>query len=118
MALSEELPIFGASYSLLEKLIDVEKDLPRMLRYTVGSRMIDANLDLLMRVYRTNMSDDRQKEMNEMLISQRMIQMLLRVVYREKSISSGRYAELLKLLDTIGRQITAWKKSDGTGGSD
>lgn len=118
MALSEELPIFGAAYSLLEKIIDLSKDLPKMLRFTVGSRIVDANLDLLMHVYRTNMTDDRQSLFNEMLISQRMIQMLLRVVYREKAISSGRYAELLKLLDTIGRQITAWKKNDGTGRSD
>lgn len=112
MALSEDLPIFRSSYDLLEKVIDLSKDLPRMLRYTVGERMIDQNLSMLSQVYRANLSTDKRLAITELLVSQRTLLMLLRVVYRQKAISSGRYAELLKLLDAIGKQATAWKNNE------
>ena len=109
MALSEELPIFRAGYDLLENCIDLAKDLPKMLRYSVGGRMIDTNLQLLTEIYRANLQDDKNAALTELLVCHRTLKMLLRVVYREKVISSGRYADLLKLLDSIGRQATAWK---------
>ena len=109
MALSEELPIFRVSYDLLEKIIELAKDMPRMLRYTVGERMVDQNLEILAQVYRANLAQDKENAIVELLVAQRTLQMLLRVVYRQKVISSGRYAEMLKLLDSIGKQATAWK---------
>ena len=125
MAQSEELPIFRAAYDMLEKLIELQKDLPKLLRYNVGERMVDHCLDVLGQVYRANMSrEKRVAAIEELLISYRQLLMLLRVVYRQKAISSGRYAELLKLADTIGRQATGWKnneqnrKEHGAGGSD
>ena len=109
MALSEDLPIFRSSYDLLEKVIALSADLPRMLRYTVGERLIDYNLELLSQVYRANLSDDKSRAITELLVSQRTMLMLLRVVYRQKVLSAGRYAELIRLLDSIGKQATAWK---------
>ena len=109
MALSEELPIFRVSYDLLEKIIELSKDMPRMLRYTVGERMVDQNLEILAQVYRANLAQDKENAIVELLVAQRTLLMLLRVVYRQKVISSGRYAEMLKLLDSIGKQATAWK---------
>ena len=32
-----------------------------------------------------------------------------RVLRKQKALSTGRYAELVKLLDSIGRQATGWK---------
>ncbi|MBQ4386842.1 MAG: four helix bundle protein [Prevotella sp.] len=121
MAQSEELPIFRAAYDLLEKLIDLQKDLPKILRYNVATRMVDLCLDVLGYVYRANMSQQHRVEnIENLLVSYRQLLMLLRVVYRQKAISSGRYAELIKLLDSIGKQATGWKyneqkrKEDGT----
>ena len=108
MSLAEDLPIFKASYDMLEQLTDVSKDLPKFHRYTVGTRMIDLTLDLLGQIYRANMSRYKAEALTELLIDYRQLQMLLRVVYREKAISSGRYAELMKLLNSIGRQATGW----------
>lgn len=111
MALSEELPIFKACYDLLERLTDLAKDLPKFFRYSIGTRMVDLCLDMLGQVYRANMSQSRRAEtVSDLLISYRQLLMLLRVCYHQKALSTGRYAELVKLLDTIGRQATGWKK--------
>lgn len=112
MALSEELPIFKACYELLERLTDLAKDLPKFLRYTIGERMTGLCLDMLGLIYRANMSKEgRQSAITELLICYRQLLMLLRVCYHQKALSTGRYAELMQLLDSIGRQATAWKNN-------
>ena len=108
--LSEELPIFKAAYDLLERLTDLAKDLPKFFRYSVGTRMVDLCLDMLGQIYRANMDKDHRTEaITDLLISYRQLLMLLRVCYHQKALSTGRYAELMKLLDSIGRQATAWR---------
>ena len=110
MAKAEELPIFKAAYDLLERLIDLAKELPKFFRYSVGTRMVDLCLALLGQVYRANMSQEqREQVLTDLLIDYRQLQMLLRVCYRQKAFSSGRYAEMINLLETIGRQATGWK---------
>ncbi len=72
--------------------------------------MVDLCLDMLGYIYQANMSaKDRTQSLTHLLISYRQVLMLLRVCYRQKALSSGRYAELIKLLDVIGRQATGWK---------
>lgn len=111
MALSEELPIYKAGYDLLERLTDLSKDLPKFFRYSIGTRMVDLCLDVLAQVYRANMKQqDRADALTELLISHRQLLLLLRVCYHQKALSTGRYAELMKLLDSIGRQATAWRQ--------
>lgn len=107
---SEQLDIYKAAYDLLERLTDLAKDLPKFFRYSIGTRMVDLNLEMLGHVYRANMSrEERPKVLTSLLIDYRQLQMLLRVCYHQKALSTGRYTELIKLLDSVGRQATAWK---------
>lgn len=113
MALSEELPVYKASYDLLERLVDLAKDLPKFFRYSIGTRMVDLCLDILALIYQANMNKEQRTEaLTALLISQRQLLMLLRVCYHQKALSAGRYAELMKLLDSIGRQTTAWRQKN------
>ena len=115
---SEQLDIYKSAYDLLERLTDLAKDLPKFFRYSIGTRMVDLNLDMLGLVYRANMSrDNRPRVLTDLQIDYRQLQMLLRVCYHQKALSTGRYAELIKLLDSIGRQATAWKNNSHNGDS-
>ena len=110
---SEDLTIYKDAYDMLERLTDLSRSLPQFYRYTVGTRMVDLCLDLLGLIYRANMSmADRERVLTDLLIDYRQIQMLLRVCYHQKAMSSGRYAEIIKLLDSIGRQATGWRKNE------
>lgn len=111
MALSEELPVFKTTYDLLEQLVSLAKDLPKFFRYSIGTRMVDLCLDMLAQIYRANMKQaSRQDALTDLLVSHRQLLMLLRVCYHQKAFSTGRYAELMKLTDSIGRQVTAWRQ--------
>lgn len=110
MARSEDLPLFRASYDLLEQLIQLSQQLPRFFRYSLGGRMVDLCLDMLGLIYRANMDKNHRAEaIADLLICYRQLQMLLRVCYTQKVISTGRYAVFIELLDSIGRQATAWR---------
>ena len=112
MALSEELPIYKTSIDLLEQLTDLQKGMARFYRYTLGARMTDECLDMLGLIYRANMvREERERTLVELIVHYRRLQMLLRVLYRKKGVSSGRYAVLVQMLDSIGRQSTAWLAS-------
>ncbi len=113
MALSEELPIYKAGYDLLERVVDASKDLPKFYRYSLGSRMVELCLDILCQVYRANMKQsDREEALTDLLVSHKQLQLLLRVCYHQKAISSGRYSDIIKLMDSVGRQATAWKNKN------
>lgn len=54
MALTEELPIYRATYRLLNMLIRATQDFPRFYKYSLGVRMVDVYLDMSMLIYKAN----------------------------------------------------------------
>ncbi len=48
MALTEELPIYRATYRLLNMLIRATQDFPRFYKYSLEVRMVDVCLDMSM----------------------------------------------------------------------
>ncbi|MDY3068156.1 MAG: hypothetical protein SOR57_00565 [Parabacteroides sp.] len=54
MSLSEDLPIYHDNYQLLNKLIRQTQEFPRFFKYSLGSRMVDLNLDMLSLIYKAN----------------------------------------------------------------
>ena len=73
MAQSEDLPIFKASYDLLEQWTDLAKDLPKFFRYSIGQRMVDLCLDLLGNIYRANMKRDKAEPLTDLQICYRQL---------------------------------------------
>ena len=107
---SEELPIHKEAYDLLEMLTITSANMPKLCRMTFGMEMIKMNWDMLGHIYLANKYKERRsQEIEKVLLCYRQIQIGLRVCYRQKALSTGRYAELLRMLDSIGRQATAWR---------
>lgn len=59
MALTEELPIYRATYRLLNMLIRATQDFPRYYKYSLGTRMVDVCLDMSMLLYKANSSYEK-----------------------------------------------------------
>ena len=51
MALTEELPIYRATYWLLNLLIRATQEFPLFYKYSLGTRMVDICLDMSMLLY-------------------------------------------------------------------
>lgn len=56
MALSEDLPLYRATYRLLNLLIPLMQGFPRFFRYGLGSRMVELTLDILSLIHREAIS--------------------------------------------------------------
>nr|WP_294476621.1 four helix bundle protein [uncultured Bacteroides sp.] len=79
MALTEELPIYRATYRLLNMLIRATQDFPRFYKYSLGTRMVDVCLEMSMLIYKANSSYEKVELIREFLSRFSMLQMLLRV---------------------------------------
>lgn len=80
MALTEELPIYRATYLLLR----ATQDFPRFYKYSLGTRMVDICLDMSMLLYKANSSYEKVELIKEFLSRFNMLQMLLRVCAEQK----------------------------------
>lgn len=90
MALTEELPIYRATYRLLNMLIRVTQDFPRFYKYSLGTRMVDVCLDMSMLLYKANSSYEKVELIKEFLSKFSILQMLLRVCAEQKVIDTGK----------------------------
>jgi len=115
MALSEDLPLYRDTYRLLNELLPLTQEFPRFYRYSLGSRMVELNLDMLSLIYRANGSADKSGPLGEFLDRYRMLLMLFRVCVEQRVIAERRYARFGLLMERIGRQATGWKQHSGKG---
>lgn len=90
MALTEELPIYRATYRLLNLLIRVTQDFPHFYKYSLGTRMVDVCLDMSMLLYKANSSYEKVELIKEFLSKFSILQMLLRVCAEQKVIDTGK----------------------------
>lgn len=90
MALTEELPIYRATYRLLNMLIRAIQDFPRFYKYSLGTRMVNVCLDMSMLLYKANSSYEKVELIKEFLSKFSILQMLLRVCAEQKVIDTGK----------------------------
>lgn len=110
MALTEELPIYRATYRLLNLLIRATQDFPRYYKYSLGTRMVDVCLDMSMLLYKANSSYEKVELIKEFLSKFSILQMLLRVCAEQKVIDTKKVAVFALEMEKIGKQATGWKQ--------
>lgn len=112
MAKNEELPIFLDTYAVLTHLLDLVPRLPKVYRYNVGQRMLDACLDMIGLEFEANSQYGAAKVplIDRLLNRLSMLRMLLRQMMEHKVIDSRQLALYILLMDKIGKQANGWKK--------
>lgn len=111
MAKNEELPIFLDAYQLLTHLLSLVPKMPKVYRFNVGQRMLDACLDLIGLVFEANTQYGTNKipYINQLLNRLSMLKMLLRQMKEHHVIDSRQLAQYIILMDKIGKQANGWK---------
>ena len=110
MAKNEELPIFLDSYEVLTHLLTLVPKMPKVYRFNVGQRMIDACLDMIAMAFEANSQYDKAKVpyINRLLNRHSMLRMLLRQMNEHGVIDSRQHAMFILQLDKIGKQAHGW----------
>ena len=101
--------------ALLDDVLDVTVNFPKLYKYSVGARMQNLTVDLMQDVASAYMNRDRELRIQYLVNFQtkfETLRTLMRIAGERRWIKGqGRRAHIIELMDAIGKQSTAWKNS-------
>lgn len=106
-------PLYKDVRTLLNDLLDVTPDFPRAYKYTIGSEMQKIAVSLLNTVASAYMDKaNRHQYLTKFKADFETLKTLVRIAGERRWIKGiGRHAQIIELMDAIGKQSTAWKHS-------
>ena len=111
MARYIHLPIYKKSYDLLIEIFKITKEFTREYKYTIGEKLKDETMELIMQIYRANNQKDKGKNLEIILEKILIIELLLRLSRDIRVLSLKKYTRVIQITDEIARQTQGWLKS-------
>lgn len=113
--IASETRIYRETKKFLNEVIYVIKDFPKEQRYVVGDRIERTainSLHIIAKVYMERNLRVRIADMTELQSNLELLNTLIEIAGEHQWIKGrSKLANLLLLMDNIGRQSTAWKGS-------
>jgi len=110
MAVYSNLPVFKASYDLVVDVFKIGDSMPRDYKYTIGEKLKDRLIELMVGIYTANVEADRTGVLKQCRRHVVEIKLYLRLLHDLKQLSVKRYAGLSEQIEIISKQLTAWQK--------
>jgi len=104
----EHLSVYKESYTLLVELIQATKNFPKEYRYSLGEKIHDNLMELILDIYRANSASDKSEYINSILIRTKRIELFLRMFCDLKIIPLERYSHFIEKTSSISRQSQGW----------
>lgn len=111
MALYENLPVFKASYDLLVESYNMCHNLQRDYRYTLGEKLKQELMDLMVDIYKANVTSDKASILGHARERLVVVKLQLRLLRDLKQISIRTYALQAERSETLSAQLAAWHKA-------
>ncbi|MBP3192983.1 four helix bundle protein [Natronogracilivirga saccharolytica] len=112
MALFSELPVYKLGYDLLIAIYQRTSKFTREYKYTMGERLKNETLELLLSIYKANKSekDHRLHYIDTARQRIEIVRLLLRICKDLKVIGMKGFVALNVQVEELSRQLTAWHK--------
>ena len=112
MALYSELPIYKHGCDLLSLAVDVQTQMPRIYKRTLGEKIHQQCMDMLecMAMANASRGDERVQQIDQLLTRLRAATAMLRVCHEKRTISPAIWARSIELLEAIGAQAGGWRR--------
>ena len=114
MALHTDLPVYKDTRDLAKLISQVVANMQRDYKFTLGKRLDDQCIDLVMSVYRANAASDRVTIIQGMREKVVAIELSMRLAVDLGRMPRKHHAKAIQLTQSIGRQLTGWKKHSET----
>lgn len=108
MALYYNLPVYKDVYKLILLLYRFTKEFSREYKYTIGQDMKRDALVLVRGVYRVNKAYDKAGHFIQLLDDFELVKFQIRLCVDLKLFTIKQQVELVKLTDSIGKQLNGW----------
>ena len=100
---------------LLDIILDITPNFPRAYKFSIGNKMHDIGVALIAEISAAYLNRDRATRIQHLVNFQsefEVLKTLMRIAGKRKWIlGRSRHADIIELLDAIGKQSTAWKNS-------
>ena len=114
MAQYRHLPIYRLTYELLQRVMVVCKDFPREYKFTLGQKIKDEVIEMVVLIYRANSSENKVAQIEFLLERLQVVELLLRLCHDMKLIPLKSYASVVEMTESLAKQAQGWKKAAGT----
>lgn len=111
MALYSELPIYKASYDLFLSIFEYTYHFSKEYKYTVGEKLKNETLELIMNIYRANIKRDKIDVLQKARENIEVIRLLFRLTKDLKQISIKKFVAINEKIENVSKQLTGWQKS-------
>jgi four helix bundle protein len=112
MALYTNLPVYKLGYDLLISIYEQTKLFSREHKYTLGERLKNDSLELLINIYKANKSksDNRQTYIDVARQNAEVLRLLLRVSKDLQVISIKNFSTFNIKIEELSKQLASWHK--------
>ena len=113
LKLVSNAPIYKDVRSLLNEILEVTPEFPRQYKYTIGGEMQKLAVSLLSGAAAAYMDKaNRLAHLSKFRYEFETLRTLVRIAGKKRWIKGiARHAQIIELMDAIGKQSTAWKNS-------
>ena len=111
MSLIYELPVYKDVYQLTLRLFQITTTFPREYKFTIGQDIKRDCIVLVRYIYRANKTKEKTQYLEQFLDHFEIIKFELRLCTDLKLITIKQQSELSQKMESIGKQITAWRNS-------
>ena len=94
MAQYQHLPIYKQTYDILLRTMTATKDFPREYKYTLGQKIKDELIELVVMIYRANSAADKAQHIESIVERVQAIQLTMRLSHDMKILPRRHYAAL------------------------
>lgn len=109
MGLYYDLPVYKDVFNLILLIYEYTKEFTREYKYSIGQDLKRDCLVLVRGVYRVNKSKDKLLHFEQLQDDFELIKFQIRLCSELKLFGIKQQSQLIKLIDSIGKQLTAWK---------
>ena len=114
MGMHTDLSIYRAAMSLLHMAIILTRNIPRDLKQSLGKRVIDECIEVVMLIARANATQDKRPHLTLLVERVQVVEFLMRLFKDSRFISVEQHAKAIEVTSSVGKQANAWKRSTPT----
>ncbi len=108
MAQYKHLPIYKTTYDLLKLITNKTKNFPRDFKYSLGNKLRNECIELVVFIYKTNSSKERQLFLEQILERVQVIELLLRLCKDMHFLNVKSFSEAVVITDSLIKQCQGW----------
>ncbi|MEX2354371.1 MAG: diversity-generating retroelement protein Avd, partial [Candidatus Woykebacteria bacterium] len=106
-----DIPIFQKTYDFVKELYLVLPKLPKRQRYTLGQRLDNLSIEFLESIILAGRAEAEKLSLLKKADSKlETLKILLRLAKDTQTLDNGKYANLEKHLQEIGKMLGGWLK--------